>query len=75
MMAIIGIIYDEPDPSTYEGVRLSVYGKAGVWHIGSPQNDLACALILAHFCNIDVVYSSSVDHFVMDGGDLGVFNE
>lgn len=73
-MAIIGIVYDEPDPETYGGVSLKMMpeGKREDFYTGDPTVDYLTAGIVAKYRlkGGPVMGSSSVDHFSMDGGDL-----
>ena len=74
MNAVIGILYDELEPDTYEGVSLSIGNSRLDLHIANPEEAVNCALWVAHYLDLYVLCSSSVDHFIMDGGDLGRFN-
>jgi hypothetical protein len=67
---IIRVDYDEPDPNTYRGVTIG----HTLWNSGDPTIDFICAVKLAWLFREDgadfVMCSSSVNHFVMDGGEL-----
>ena len=76
-MAVIAINYKEPDPSTYESVKLSLRGQEGrtskLFDSGDFVQDWCDLMYYIYggennipegepLCN-----SSSVDHFIMDG--------
>jgi hypothetical protein len=74
-VAVIGIVYEEYEPETYDGVKVNIGDSKGFTiQVGTPENDFSVALIIAGYYGIDLICSSSVDHFVMDGGDLGVYS-
>lgn len=71
----IGIEYDEPDPATYAGVRLRMGPEVEpeVFFSGDPTTDYLTAGCVVHYRmgpDARIMGSSSVDHFVMDGGTL-----
>lgn len=72
MNAIISVLYDEPDPTTYRGVAVRV-GDAEDVILSSddPTVDYVAAgwVALRAGCT-SLICSSSVSHFAMDGGDL-----
>ncbi len=80
-MAVIGINYEESNPDSFKGVTLSIRDTIGrefhdcEFQVGTPEDSFGCALTLAHTYGIDVICSSSVDHFIMDGGTLGIFDD
>ena len=74
-MAVLGIVYEECEPSTYEGVEVNWGDKGFHIQIGTPENDFSVALIIAHYHGLDIICSSSYDHFIMDGGDLGEYSQ
>jgi hypothetical protein len=76
-LPMIHVDYDEPDPSTYRGVRLSIGNGAELsLHGTSPARDYAAISTVALVISRKVLFvpfvmcSSDVDHFVMDGGIL-----
>lgn len=67
--AIVGIDYNEPDTSTYFGVTVKTGQVTERFNTGNPQEDyynatrFACKDIFSD----QVMFSSSVDSFIMDG--------
>lgn len=73
MVVILSIDYTEFRPETYRGVILSLEGKRiALLSSGVPQTDYLAALEVASIFGKWVIHSSTVDHFVMDGGILTV---
>ena len=73
-IAIIGIDYDEPDPTTYRGSTLRI-GEGQIQVCGCcPLHDLAglCAVAIFTLGEDTIYRSSSVDHFLIDGGDYNM---
>jgi len=78
-VAHISIKYDEGDPATYAGVEYRVDRGKHMYCIntGNPTADYAAAMMVLYTVNGDeaiIMGSSSIDHFVMDGGDLETEN-
>ena len=77
IVSIVSVRYEEPYPESYEGVSLSVRAIGNDeyhrWNIntGNPERDLLATCLLSEMCNFYTMFSSSVDCFVIDGGDLG----
>jgi hypothetical protein len=70
-IAIVYIDYDEGDPSTYRGVAVKNDGlEVRRWNTDCPTSDYAEASLYAYENYSIVMAASSVDHFVMDGGDI-----
>ena len=74
-MALVGIEYDEENPGSYKGVKIK-YGKREgiletIFKSGNFVKDwYACNKFIMENKideNEDISYSSSVDHFIMDG--------
>jgi len=76
-MAVVGIDYDEVDPSTYAGVYTYIDDKRVITNTGNPEADMhtVVSMLFERGEGRMIMCSSSVDHFIMDGGDLGVFND
>jgi len=85
-MIFLSCLYDGQDPSSYEGIELRMGHGAEkvVFNTGNPAVDyLTAHLVIRKRCkdaggDPDDIYvggSSSLDHFVMDGGDLGENDE
>lgn len=77
-IAILGIDYDEPEQGSYRAVTIDVRSDARsevVHHrfaTGDPGKDWASAIkFLAEIRPLRTSYSSSVDHFTMDGDEWG----
>lgn len=79
MIPILGILYDETDPATYSGVTLRLGDDREVFNSGNPTVDyLTAYFVLSHryraagfdVGDVPVMASSSVNHFVFDGGTL-----
>jgi len=78
-VAHISIKYDEGDPATYAGVGYRVDRDKRMYFIntGNPTVDYAAAMMVLYTVNGEdaiIMGSSSIDHFVMDGGDLETEN-
>lgn len=76
-MVLIGIDYDEPDPSTYRGIVVTYnfppHREEERFNTGDPSADYLMAGSVIHEHLGSQVYisgRSSLDHFVMDGGVL-----
>lgn len=79
MIPIIGIVYDDNNPESYAGVtlRMGSGSLADTFHTGNPTVDyLTAVFVVASRNGVDhpAMSSSSIDHFVMDGGDLNTDN-
>ena len=75
-MATVGINYDEKDPATYEGAYTFIDGEKIVHNTGDPEADVGTILELLRKNGAGrILCSSSIDHFNMDGGDLGKYND
>jgi hypothetical protein len=73
MIAFVRVLYTEPDPSTYGGIHLHIDGWERLFASGTPTVDYlaACVVTMDRLGeNARMMGSSSIDHFVMDGGDL-----
>ena len=73
LIPIIGIIYDDSDPISYKGVDLHIGEERETFYSGDPTVDYLTAGFVAHYRAgpaAHIMCSSSVDHFVMDGGEL-----
>ena len=80
---IVHIDYDEPDPSTYRGARMTMlygFGTVGfALDSGNPAQDYSAVSKIAQAIAWAtggvglVMCSSDVDNFIMDGGDLGIW--
>jgi hypothetical protein len=75
MVPILSILYTEPKPETYAGVRLRMYEDKPeeLFNSGNPAVDFFTAGFVAHYRlgpDAHIMGSSSIDHFVMDGGVL-----
>lgn len=76
--AFLSINYEEPHPDTYEGISVHLRelgvenpNRVGVkFHTSIPQEDYELACWYANKVADRTMCSSSVDHFIMDGGDL-----
>lgn len=74
-MAVVGINYKEPKPSTYKGVELSLRGEESrtlkefkTGDFVKDWYDLLYYIIHSGITEKEhLSYSSSVDHFIMDG--------
>lgn len=78
-VAHISVRYDDSDPATYAGVEYRVDRGKHMYCIntGNPTADYAAAMMVLYTVNGDeaiIMGSSSIDHFVMDGGDLETEN-
>ena len=79
-MIILSVLYDEPNPATYAGIQIRTRQdpepRVEVWNTGVPTVDfLTSQFVLTGRYGPDnagtlTSYSSSWDHFAMDGGDL-----
>lgn len=76
-LGFITIDYDDVNPASYNGVLFSMDISAGRirFHTGNPETDWKDVLGFVQYLvdNGQMVFancSSSVDHFVMDGGTL-----
>ena len=77
---ILGIKYDDENPASYGGVTLRMLDKGEeLFFSGDPTVDYHTAMnVIFKRCkdagvsidDIPIQGSSSVDHFVMDGGEL-----
>jgi len=67
------VLYTEGDPQTYAGIRVIIGDQGAVFYSGDPVHDYLCALLSIpnEWHDVGITCSSSVDHFVMDGGVLG----
>ncbi len=72
-IVIIDVLYDDENPASYKGIELRPRWLCSVINVsgGTAADDYALASKIAHSLCDTVMSSSSVDHFVMDGGDLG----
>jgi hypothetical protein len=77
MIAQIRIEYKEFDAGSYEGTTIEVHRHGAEKDIFSltvqsnePGDDMAAILMLALVAQAGVVYASSVDNFMLDGGKL-----
>jgi len=73
MLPHLSIDYDEPDPATYRGIKIRLGGREALISSDppNPTRDFAVAVIWAARTDApSYMTSSSVDHFVMDGGTL-----
>ncbi len=71
----LSCLYDDVDPSTYEGIelRMRLGSKREVFNTGDPFHDYLTANMVAFTrggLDACVMGSSSLDHFAMDGGHL-----
>lgn len=79
-MYFISVLYDDENVETYNGIKLSSMGsEICVINSKNPTIDYLAAFLLiqklTNFVdNVTVMGSSSVDHFVFDGGDLKTEN-
>lgn len=77
---MVGVCYDGQNPSTYKGVEVYTFAGSGekelstVFNTGNPAEDYQAARFFALVHTGLVSCSSSIDHFVSDGGDLGEEN-
>ena len=74
-MIFISCLYDEPDPSTYRGmeIRIDRESEPLVFNSGNPTVDYVtagCVVYTRAGGEVPIMGSSSIDHFVMDEGDL-----
>jgi len=80
-MIFMACLYDDVNPETYEGisVRMGRDEKPKVFNTGNPTVDYFTAYFVASkrckdagvdIDDLPVMGSSSIDHFVMDGGTL-----
>lgn len=73
-MIFLTILYKNADPSTYSGVQTSDEGRADeTFYTGDPTVDYLAAGAVGHYRygqDAHFVCSSSVNHFVFDGGGL-----
>lgn len=72
MIAIISIIYKEPDPTSYERVVVKVGNILKEFNSGAPQEDYLNAITWARNqtdCDC-VMGSSTIDNFIIDGGNI-----
>jgi hypothetical protein len=78
---ILSIKYDDANPATYEGVTLSMDRDKPreLFSTGNPTVDYntAAAVVYRRFYNagvdvddVPLMGSSTIDHFIMDGGEL-----
>lgn len=70
----LSCLYDQ-NPETYEGIELcmALGAESEVFNTGVPYHDYLVAATVAHArAGPDALIfgTSSIDHFVMDGGDL-----
>lgn len=73
MVVILDVDYVEFRPETYRGVILSLKEKRiAVLSSGLVQDDYLAALEAASIFGKLVVHSSTVNHFIMDGGILNI---
>ena len=73
--------YDDADPATYEGISLLMLDdkKPELFNTGNPTVDYHTAMAVIYkrakdagvdIDDVPIQGSSSIDHFVMDGGEL-----
>jgi hypothetical protein len=69
--SFIGIDFDEGDQSSYRAVtaKIGLKGKEHRFETGDPIKDWKQAILFCADNASLVLFSSSVDHFVMDGED------
>ncbi|MED5369489.1 MAG: hypothetical protein VX899_00620 [Myxococcota bacterium] len=70
----IALLYDEPDPASYEAILLLDGEQTHRFATGEPSQDYVTAFAVAHHLRKPrpetLYHSSSIDHFQMDGGEL-----
>ncbi|MDB4278053.1 hypothetical protein N9917_00325 [Deltaproteobacteria bacterium] len=80
-MIFMACLYDDENPETYKGISLSMGRDAAkdVFNTGNPTVDYFTAYFVASkrckdagvdIDDVPLMGSSSIDHFVMDGGTL-----
>ena len=68
-MGFISVAYDEGDPNTYSGIRLSTDKLKHTFCTGEPAIvDWLIASMVSHYLDGHTSESSSVNHFAFDGG-------
>ena len=69
---IVSVEYDDEDPKTYAGISLTVGKRRFLAYGGDPSVDFLTMVLFMRkeFNAKEFMNSSSVDHFVMDGGAL-----
>lgn len=76
MIPLIGIDYTEYDPVTYAGCTLTIGDLNFTLDTGNPDQDFRtiCGLLKAIIPGLEewAMLRSSVDHFIMDGGNLSL---
>ena len=81
MSTLISVNYVEPNPSTYNGIVVEIDGELQITktfnHGKSPNNDFAKAIVFVkeQTGNTSVIMKSSVDHFIMDGGEIPLLTD
>jgi hypothetical protein len=74
-LPILSVHYDEFDIATYAGCSVSVGEHEFTVDTGNPAADYLAVSVIAHVIAGEwVMCSSSVDHFIQDGGNLEVMN-
>ena len=71
----LSCLYDDQNPETYEGIelRMDIDAEREVFNTGTPFHDYLTAACVAYTRAGEHAYitgSSSLDHFVFDGGVL-----
>jgi hypothetical protein len=72
-IVFVSVLYNEPDPSTYQGFKILRGEESHVFNTGNPTLDYLTAgatIYLKWGKSSTIMFTSSIDHFVMDGGDL-----
>lgn len=79
MIPLIGVVYDDVNPESYAGIQLRFGHGKEVFNSGNPTVDYFTAYwVIFKRCkdagvdvdDVPIMGSSSIDHFVMDGGIL-----
>lgn len=74
MVGHISVKYEEADPTTYSGIEYGWNRKYKIINTGNPSVDYIIAMILLSRKEQEtghpIMRSSSVDHFIMDGGEM-----
>jgi hypothetical protein len=65
LISVIGINYDEFKPGSYKSTYLHVDEKRMIFNTGDPVEDFKSAILFGRTRGV-VLYSSSVDHFIVD---------
>lgn len=73
MVAFISVNYEELKPETYAGFTLKMGDRVETINTGNPTVDYVAIGCIAYTIaggRLPIMQSSSIDHFIMDGGDL-----